>query len=135
MKTTLIPIHPVELNGHEIDLCLAIEDEAVEGIIFPIEQLNHVLLASGNATPQVLDAVRRYVRLEVRTLETVAGTVEVMNAEEAAPLFSRLFALGLLTDKQLILLHRAINAASASAFESPWGITLAGLLGANHGAA
>ena len=135
MKTTLIPIHPVELNGHEIDLFLAIEEEAVQSLVFPVEQLNRVLLASGNATPQVLEAVRRYVRLEVRTLETVAGTIDVVNAEEAAPLFSRLFALALLTDRQLILLHRAINAASASAFECPWGITLAGLLGASHVAA
>ena len=86
MKTTLIPIHPVELNGHEIDLYLAIEEEAVQSLVFPIEQLNRVLLASGNATPEVLDAVRRYVRLEVRTLETVDGTIDVVNAEEAAPL-------------------------------------------------
>ena len=59
MKTTLIPIHPVELNGHEIDLFLAIEEEAVQSLVFPVEQLNRVLLASGNATPQVLEAVRR----------------------------------------------------------------------------
>lgn len=135
MKTTLIPIHPVEFNGHEIDLYLAIEEEAVQSVVFPIEQLNRVLLASGNATPEVLDAVRRYVRLEVRTLETVAGTIDVVNAEEAAPLFARLFALGLLTDRQLIVLHRAINAACAHVFESPWVPTLAGIARASHGAA
>ena len=107
----------------------------MQSLVFPIEQLNRVLLALGNATAEVLDAVRRYVRLEVRTLETVAGTIDVVNAEEAAPLFSRLFALGLLTDRQLIVLHRAINSACACAFESPWVPTLAGIARASHGAA